>query len=168
VVPLFIGVTLVNLICLGTAVTIGYLSAYQPALKSWHLLTGVLATFTCVAVHCIVFTYFMATSKWVQHAVTVKRLDASFAAPTRSFRAQAFPAALVAILSVFIAAILGAAHDNYATPRSWHRSMALASLVINAAVALIEYRAIARNGKLIDDVLATIRRDQPAPSPAPV
>ncbi len=163
--PLFIGVTLVNLICLGTAVTIGYLSASQPSLKSWHLLTGVLATFTCCAVHCIVFTYFMATSKWVQHAVTVKRLDASFAAPTRSFRAQAFPAALVAILSVFATAILGAAHDNYATPRSWHRSMALASLALNAGMAFIEYRAISRNGKLIDDVLATIQRDQPSSSP---
>ena len=165
-VPLFTGLTLVNLMCLATAAAIGYLSPYEPGLRSWHVLAGVLATLTCCAVHCIVFTYFMATAKWVQHAVAVKHLDPAMATPTRSFRAQAFPAALFAIAIVFLTAILGAAHDNYATPRLWHHSAAVACLVVNGIVAWIEYRAIARNGKLIDDVLESIRaRDLSAANP---
>jgi hypothetical protein len=102
----------------------------------------------------------MATAKWVQHAVSVKRLDPELTGPTRSFRAQAFPAALVAIGIVFATAVLGAAHENYAVPRHWHEIMALGSFAVNAGVAWIEYRAITRNGRLIDDVLERIAQQK--------
>src|SRR5437588_3816391 len=36
------------------------------------LFRSALAAILCVAVHCIVATYFMATAKWAQHAVSVK------------------------------------------------------------------------------------------------
>src|SRR6266480_2658346 len=130
-IPLFVSLTLVNLVCLTSAVTIGYLSIFEnPSFKSWHLLAGTLATLTCVAVHCIVFTYFMATAKWVQHAVSVKRLDPELTTPTRSFRAQALPAALLAMGVVFATAIFGAAHDNYGLSSVWHQSGAFASIAI--------------------------------------
>jgi len=165
-IPLFITLTAINLLCLGTAATVGYLgTSSDPWFGPWHTITGVMATMTCCAVHCIVFTYFMATAKWVQHAVNVKRLDPNLAGPTRSFRAQAFPAALLAIGIVFATAILGAAHENYAINRHWHELMALASLGVNGGVAWIEYRAIARNGRLIDDVLERIQQ-QKAPAAA--
>jgi hypothetical protein len=156
VIPLFLGITAVNLLSLIAAITIGYLTRSHPSLKSVHLLTGVLATFVCVAMHCVVFTYFIATAKWVQHAVSVKKLDESLASPTRSFRAQAFPAALIAMFIVFVTAILGAAHDNYGTPRDWHLWLALSTLLINALVACVEFRAITRNGQLIDTILTRI------------
>jgi hypothetical protein len=119
-----------------------------------HILAGTLATLVCCGVHCVVFTYFIATAKWVQHAIAVKNLDASLAAPTRSFKRHAFPAALAAMSMVFVAAVLGAARDNYATPRWWHHAAAIAALAVNLVVAVLEYRAIARNGRLIDTVLA--------------
>jgi hypothetical protein len=160
-IPLFIALTIINLVCLSTATAVGYLGAHRdPWFAPWHTLTGVMATMTCCAVHCIVFTYFMATAKWVQHAVSVKRLDPELTGPTRSFRAQAFPAALLAIAVVFVAAVLGAAHENYAIPRDWHELMALVAIVVNAAVAWIEYRAITRNGRLIDDVLERIQQQK--------
>jgi len=156
-IPLFVGVTIVNLLALTTAALIGYLSAHGHAdLKSWHLLIGVLATFICIAAHCIVFTYFIATAKWVQHAVNVKHLDAALTEPTRSFRAQAFPAALLAIAITFATAIMGAAHDSYLTRGVWHWGLALVALAVNVLVAAIEYRAIDRNGRLIDRILAQI------------
>ena len=156
-IPLFLALTSINLLCLGTAAVVGYLGASgDPFFRPWHTITGVMATMTCCAVHCIVFTYFMATAKWVQHAVNVKRLDPALTAPTRSFRAQAFPAALLAIAVVFATAVLGAAHENYAIPRNWHELAAFVALGINAIVAGVEYRAISRNGRLIDDVLERI------------
>src|SRR6185437_1054130 len=155
-IPLFIGLTLVNFLCLGLAATLGYLSAHGSPLHGTHVLAGALAAFVCVAVHCVVFTYFIATAKWVQHAVMVKKLDPTLAAPTRSFKRQAFPAALLAMASTFAAAMLGAELDNYMVPRMAHLIAALIALAVNVIVAFIELRAIGRNAKLIDSILAII------------
>src|SRR5881392_1430699 len=108
-IPLFVGLTLVNLLCLGVTMALGYWAPAQS--RHLHILAGALSALVCCAVHCVVFTYFIATAKWVQHAIAVKQLDAALAGPTRSFRRQAFPAALLAMASVFAAAVLGAARD---------------------------------------------------------
>jgi hypothetical protein len=156
-VPLFIGLTLVNLIGLAAAGALGYAARAGYAVGSWHVLAGALAALTCCAVHCVVFTYFVATAKWVQHAITVKGLDAALAAPTRSFTAQAFPAALLAMAATFAAAVTGAGADNFQGGwRAWHHSSAVAAFAINLLVAAVELRAKERNGRLIDGVLARI------------
>jgi hypothetical protein len=156
-IPLFIGLTLVNLIGLGTAAGLGYAARAGYPVGSWHVLAGALAALVCCGVHCVVFTYFVATAKWVQHAIAVKQLDPLLAAPTRSFKAQAFPAALLAMACTFVVAVLGAGADNYqgAWPR-WHHAFALATFAVNVAAAAVELRAISRNGRLIDGVLARI------------
>src|SRR5688572_31476284 len=104
-IPLFLGLTLVNLLCLGTATALGYMSLGDGGeSKGAHILAGALAALVCVGVHCVVFTYFIATAKWIQHAVLVKRLDPALVEPTRSFKLQAFPAALLAMAMVFATA----------------------------------------------------------------
>jgi hypothetical protein len=156
-VVLFIGLTLVNLLGLCAAGALGYASRHGYAVGPWHILAGAMAALTCCGVHCVVFTYFVATAKWVRHAVTVKRLDPALAAPTRSFKAQAFPAAMLAMAAVFLTAFVGAAADNYhGRWHAWHHALAIAALAINVLVALVEYRAIDRNARLIDGVLARI------------
>jgi hypothetical protein len=156
-IPLFIGLTLVNLLGLCTAGALGYASRHGHAVGPWHILAGAMAALVCCGVHCVVFTYFVATAKWVQHAVTVKRLDPAIATPTRSFRTQAFPGAMLAIAVVFLTAFVGAAADNYHGPwHAWHHVLAILSLATNVLVAFIEYRAIDRNSRLIDGVLARI------------
>jgi hypothetical protein len=163
--PLFLGLTLVNLLCLSLATFLGFT---RPG--AMHVLFGALAALVCVGVHCVVFTYFIATAKWVQHAVAVKKLDATLTAPTRSFKMQAFPAALSAMAITFIAAMLGAALDNRMGSKQWHLAAALAAVAVNVAVAIIEYRAIARNSRLIDSILEQInappaRAPQVSPPP---
>jgi hypothetical protein len=153
-IPLFIGLTLVNLLGLSAAAALGYASRAGYAVGPWHILAGAMAALVCVAVHCVVFTYFVATAKWVQHAVSVKGLDPALNAPTRSFKAQAFPAALLAMAVVFVTAVIGAAADNYhGRWHAVHHAMAVGSLAVNLLVAAIEYRAIDRNGRLVDRVL---------------
>jgi hypothetical protein len=127
-----------------------------PEMKGWHILAGAMATIVCCGVHCVVFTYFIATAKWVQHAIAVKKLDPQLATPTRSFKMQAFPAALAAMAIVFAAAIAGAARDNYGISRTWHHAMAIVAVATNLIVAMIECRAISRNGRLIDGILRQI------------
>jgi hypothetical protein len=150
-IPLFLGLSLVNLLSLCVAAWLGYTHH-----RSVHVLAGALATLVCCAVHCVVFTYFIATAKWVQHAVLVKRLDPALVLPTRSFKLQAFPAALLAMASVFLAAVLGAARDNEMVRPTWHWIPALLAIGVNVVVVFIEYRAIARNGRLIDQILANV------------
>ncbi len=162
-IALFLVLTTMNLLCLGVATLIGYATSGHDLLgihppPGMHLLSGVFAAFVCCAVHCVVFTYFIATAKWVQHAISVKQLDPNSGAPTRSFRAQAFPAAIIAMTVVFITAFSGAAVDNYGMSKSVHQAMALGSLAVNVVVAGVEYRAITRNARLIDSILDTINR----------
>ncbi len=160
---LFITLTAFNLLCLLMTAALGY--AYGGSeITQWHALAGIAATMTCCGVHCVVFTYFIATAKWVQHAVTVRNLDPALLSPTRSFKLQAFPAALAGMLAVFAAAVLGAARVSYGISPTWHHAFAWAAIAINAVVALAEYRAIARNGLLIDQILDRINA---ASSPAP-
>ena len=152
-IALFLGLTVVNLLFLCVTAGLGYAWRGGSDVSGLHILAGALSALVCCGVHCVVFTYFAATAKWVQHAVLVKRLDAGLVAPTRSFKAQAFPAALVAMAAVFLAAVLGAARDNYGIARGWHHTTAIAAIAVNVLVAAVEYRAIARNARLIDDVL---------------
>jgi hypothetical protein len=156
VIPLFLGLTAFNLLCLITTTLMGHHLADGGHASGTHLLLGVLTTMATIAVHCIVFTYFIATAKWVQHAVTVKQLDPTLATPTRSFRRQAFPAALLAMITVFATAITGAISDNYGVWPGWHFGMAVGSVLINALVAWREYVAIRNNGRLIDRILAIV------------
>ena len=155
-IPLFIGLTLVNLLTFAVAGAIGYLGQRGYDVRGWHILAGALAGIVSCGVHCFVFTYFVATAKWIQHAVQVKNLAPALVSPTRSFKAQAFPAAMLAIIVSLIAVFSGAARDTHMISRAAHHSITIAAFVINIAVAAIEYRAIARNGRLIDTILARI------------
>jgi hypothetical protein len=154
---LFLALTGFNLLCLLLTAALGYTHGGSEVTQ-WHALAGVVATITCCAVHCVVFTYFIATAKWVRHAVTVKQLDPSLVAPTRSFKLQAFPAALLAMVVVFAAALFGAARVSYGVSPTYHHVIAWIAVAINVLVAVTEYRAIARNGRLIEDILAQISR----------
>ena len=152
---LFLALTAFNLLCLLLTAALGYAFGGS-TVTQWHALAGVVATITCCAVHCVVFTYFIATAKWVQHAVTVKQLDPSLVRPTRSFKMQAFPAALLAMVVTFAAALFGAARASYGVSPTYHHVVAWVAVVTNVAVALAEYRAIERNGRLIKGILNQI------------
>lgn len=156
-IPLFIGLTAFNLICLCATAALGYcVMLYGSSYGPLHQLAGVLATIACCAVHCIVFTYFIATAKWMQHAVEVKHLEPAMLSPTKSFKMQAFPAALIAMGSVFLAAVVGAITFSYGVRSIYHHAIALTAIAVNAGVAIVEYRAIVRNGKLVDAILEQI------------
>ena len=152
---LFLALTAFNLLCLLLTAALGYAFGGS-TVTQWHALAGVVATITCCAVHCVVFTYFIATAKWVQHAVTVKQLDPSLVGPTRSFKMQAFPAALLAMVVTFAAALFGAARVSYGVSPTYHHVVAWVAVATNVVVAMAEYRAIERNGRLIKGILNKI------------
>src|SRR5688500_3710885 len=165
-ISLFLGLTLANLVCLCAAAGLGDLQSAGHETGQWHVVAGALAAIVCCAVHCVVFTYFIATAKWVRHAIAVKGLDPALAGPTRSFKAQAFPAAMGSIAMVFVTAVLGAAADNqYVTPLV-HHLVALAMIATNVLSAIAEYGAIRNNGLLIDRVLELASAREAGAQPA--
>jgi hypothetical protein len=59
--------------------------------------------------------------------------------------------------ATFLAAMAGAGADNFGGRWPlWHHVLAVATVAVNLLMALVEYRAIARNGRLIDGVLERI------------
>jgi len=148
---LFLGLTLANLFCLIATAAVGY-----AGLSPLHRLFGALAGIVCCGVHCVVFTYFIATGRWIAHAIWVKQLDPTLAAPTRPLRKGAFAAALSAITLAIATAIVGAAVDNQYLSPPWHQVLAIVLLAANVAAAFVEYHAIRGNGIVIDGILARI------------
>lgn len=153
---LFAFLTTLNIAALIATAAMGYAAVGRVIPASVHTVAGVIALILCVAVHCIVFTYFMATNKWAQHAMLVKRLDPAMFVPSRSFRSRAFAAALVAMGAVFIAAMFGAWVDAHQSGPAFHQIAAMTAIFVNFLAALIEARSIQGNGQLIDGILAAI------------
>ncbi len=84
-IPIFLGPTAFNLLYLIPAMCMGYALFGHGHASTPHLMLGeTTTTMACIAVHCMVFTYFVATAKWIQHAVTVKSLPQSLIEPTQS------------------------------------------------------------------------------------
>jgi hypothetical protein len=148
---LFLGLMLANFVCLiGTAVA-GY-----GGVMHWHRVFGALAAMVCCGVHCVVFTYFIATGKWIEQAILVKKLDPGIAAPTRPLRNRAFAAALSVIVVAIATAIVGAAVDNQYLSPAWHHVMAVVLLAGNVGAGVVEYRCIGDNGMIIGGILKRI------------
>lgn len=167
-IKLFLSLTLFNLLCLSITAALGY-AVQRGGGAQWaqyHQLAGVLTAVACCAVHCVVFTYFIATAKWILHAIDVKRLDPALSRPTRSFRAQAFPAAILAMGVVIVTAVVGVITLGYGTRPIWHHALAWMSIAVNLVVAVVEYRAVVRNGRLIDVILDQIRQHDSTQQPA--
>src|SRR5207245_11448099 len=134
---LFLGLMLVNFVCLiGTAV-LGYVGL-SSGFGSWHRIAGAMAAIVCCGVHCVVFTYFVATGKWIAHAILVKGLEPDIGAPTRPLRRAAVAAALGAITLAIATAIVGEGVDNQYLSGAWHRYLAIGLITGYAVVGSVE------------------------------
>ncbi len=86
---LFLGLMLANFVFLIATAVLGYVGL-SSGIGSSHRLFGALAAMVCCGVHCVVFTYFVATGKWVGHAILVKGLEPKLAEPIGPLRRAAF------------------------------------------------------------------------------
>ena len=58
--------------------------------------------------------------------------------------------------TILITAVSGVATFSYRIRPTTHHVLALISIAVNLGCAMVEYRAIARNGRIIDRILAAI------------
>jgi hypothetical protein len=124
-----------------------------------HFVLGLSAAILTLLVHCLIFTYFLGTGRWVKEVGLAYHLpDEPLPKLTRELKRWTFPPALAAMLVTIAAAAAGAGVQLREWPWYAHGSLALTALVVNFAAFVIEYRNVRTNGEIIDKVLAEVER----------
>lgn len=143
----------------------------DPAVQAgvqYHFLAALAALVFATMVHAIVLTYFMGTGRWLEETSTVYQLDPSLYARSTSIKYRTIPLMVVCFLMLLATAAFGAAADP-ASPmqsRGWgsfsaatvHLVIALMAVGFNILVNWLEFLALEKNGQIVTDVLAEVRR----------
>jgi hypothetical protein len=155
-----------NLLVLLTAFVVGWISFSRGSLRNpddrtylLHVYLGLIAVITSLAVHGLIFIYFLGTGRWVKEVAIAYRIpDQPLPKLTRDLKRRTFPPALTAMLVPIAAAAAGA---GVAT-RQWgwpsHALLALVSILVNVWAFWVEYRSVAINAAVIDDVMREVDR----------
>jgi hypothetical protein len=126
-----------------------------------HFTVGLFTAIGSLLVHCIIFTYFLGTGRWVKEVKLAYHLpDAPLPRLTRELKRQTFPPALAAMLVTIAAAAAGAGAQHQLPQWPWqlHLALSAAALIVNLWAFRIEYRNIAQNVGVIERVLAEVDR----------
>jgi hypothetical protein len=126
-----------------------------------HFTVGLSTVIGSLLVHCIIFTYFLGTGRWVKEVKLAYRLpDAPLPLLTRELKRRTFPPALAAMLVTIAAAASGAGAQQQLPQWPWqlHAGLSMAALVVNLWAFRLEYRNIAQNVGVIASVLEEVDR----------
>ena len=128
-------------------------------LPLYHFYLGLFSVLGTLAVHCLVFIYFLGTGRWVKEvAIAYSLPDQPLPKLTRELKRRTFPVALLAMLVPIAAAATGTAASRHEWPWQYHAAFAAATLLVNGWAFLVEYRNVAINAGIIDDVMREVER----------
>lgn len=135
---------------------------------SAHFLTAVGGLVFSAMVHAIVLTYFMGTSRWIEETGNSYPLSPAPREESRRLKYRVMPAMAGCLVLLIITGATGAAADPaspygaqgmFGLPSSTvHLLLAMTTVCVNFAVNYLEYLAIFENGRIVDQVLAEVRR----------
>jgi hypothetical protein len=124
-----------------------------------HFNCGLFAVILNLAVHSIIFIYFLGTGRWVKEvALAYKMPDVPLPKLTRDLKRSVFPPALIAMLVPIAVAAAGAGVQTREWPWYLHGSLATIALLVNLWAYRIEYRDISANARVLDDVIREVDR----------
>ncbi len=124
-----------------------------------HFVLGLCTALGVLLVHCIIFTYFLGTGRWVKEVTLAYRLpDVPWHKATRELKRCTFPPALFAMLIAIATAAAGAGAQLQAWHWSIHATLAFATVLINLWAFAVEYRNVAANALVIQEVLTEVDR----------
>ncbi len=150
--PIFLGLAISNTILLLLTMGVGTQYSGGQAVFGAHfsaaLFTGIFTLF----VHCIVFTYFVGTGKWIKETISNGVLkEEEWWPKIKAFKRKVFPINLYAMIAVIATAVLGAtayAKDSHLS--SWiHQMVAYFTLVLNLYAFYVEGKNIKENSELL-------------------
>ena len=163
---IFTTLALLNLGLLGTTFTVGVVSKLRDASQHpneptyyIHFILGLASAISTLLVHCLIFTYFLGTGRWVKEVTLAYRMpDEPWHKLTRELKRWTFPPALFAMLVVIAAAAAGAGAQLREWPWQVHLTLAVVALAINVWACRVEYRNVSINAGVLDQVLAEVDR----------
>jgi hypothetical protein len=124
-----------------------------------HFVLGLTTALGILLVHCIVFTYFLGTGRWVKEVgIAYKLPDAAWPKMTRELKRATFPPALFAMLFGIASAASGAGAQLQAWHWSIHAALAFATLLVNFWAFRIEFVNVTINSQVIQAVLDDVDR----------
>jgi hypothetical protein len=148
------GLALVVTFAVGAASKFWDHDAYLP-----HFTLGLFTAIGTLLVHCLIFTYFLGTGRWVKEVGLAYRLpDGGLPKTTRELKRSTFPPALLAMLITIATAAAGAGYQLREWPWYVHGTLALVTLAVNLWAFRIEYRHLLINGRILEAVLAEVDR----------
>jgi membrane protein YdbS with pleckstrin-like domain len=134
-------------------------STFQNQVFIVHFYLGLATAIGILLVHCLIFTYFLGTGRWVKEVGLAFELpDARWSRLTRELKRATFPPALFAMLIGIATAAAGAGAQLQAWPWYVHAALAFLTLFVNLWAFHIEYRSLALNGHVIQAVLEEVDR----------
>jgi hypothetical protein len=124
-----------------------------------HFVVGLVTALGILLVHCIIFTYFLGTGRWVKEVgIAYKLPDAEWPKTTRELKRATFPPALFAMLTGIATAAAGAGAQLQAWHWSIHATLGVATLLVNLWAFGVEYRNVSINAQVIQAVLDDVDR----------
>lgn len=131
-----------------------------------HFALGLATTLFICFCHCVVFTYFMATSKMIGVAVEDAELDLDWRRQAMKNKVRAYRVLMPAIVAALAAAVSGAWATNAAGRSNVHLALVTVSVAMQLIAFRSEYAAIVVNGALMDSVFREHERAKRADSTA--
>jgi hypothetical protein len=163
---IFTTLAILNGLTLAAAYLVGVISklhdaAQRPSDPTYviHFSLGLTGAVLTLLVHCLIFTYFLGTGRWVKEVTLAYDLpDAPLHKETRELKRRTFPPALIAMLITIATAAAGAGAQLKEWPWPVHATLATLALIINLWSYRIEYRNVNANGAILEQVMAEVDR----------
>lgn len=155
---LFRTLAILNLLALLLTFAVGAFSRFGAdrtgELYLTHFLLGLFTAIGTLLVHCLIFTYFLGTGRWVKEVGLAYRLaDTNLPRRTRDLKRATFPPALFAMLVTIATAAAGAGARLRDWPWYVHGALGLGTLLVNVWAYRVELRHLAENSRVLDAVM---------------
>ena len=143
---------------------VGFLASGEPhgpaaVWRPTHVLFSLVTVVLLLAIHSIVYTYFVATGKWAKEVVEVYQLPDWIGTQATKNKRRAFRFIMGSMTAIAVVAWLGAAADTrgpwYAI---WHLGAAAFALAYNVGSFVVEYAVIVVHVRLLADLKARADR----------
>jgi cytochrome b561 len=124
-----------------------------------HFLFGLFTAVGTLMTHCLIFTYFLGTGRWVKEVTLAYDLpDEPWHKRTRELKRRTFPPALAAMLVTIATAAAGAGAQLRSWPWQLHLTLGIVTLAVNYWAFRLEYRNVSVNARTLEEVLAEVDR----------
>ncbi len=133
-----------------------------------HILIGLGALAGITLVHALLFTYFMGTGRWLEETSTAYSLSPEWYKQNQTIKYGVMPGILISFLMIVATGAFGAVADpatamslkdvSGISDSTLHFGMAVTTWLVTLMINFTQFVAIARNSKIVEGVLAEVRR----------